>query len=230
MKNQTPGLARRIRKESAFTLIELLVVIAVISILAALIFPITGAVNRAKMRSKARAELAQIQNAIESYKAKLGHYPPDNPGNPTRNPLYFELLGTTNAGTAANPLYITLDGTARLTGSQFGTVFGPNVSGFVNCTQPGGSDEGRTAIAFLHDLKPGQSATLSNPPAKFLVCSVPLPATTVPAFLGQGSLTPFYYVSSTPTNNPSTYDLWVDIMIGGQTNRIANWSDKPIIP
>ena len=83
------------RSRFAFTLIELLVVIAVISILAALIIPIGKAVNRRKIISKARGELAQAETAIESYKDALGHYPPDNhlPGNlviPWRNQLYFE--------------------------------------------------------------------------------------------------------------------------------------------
>src|SRR5437016_13796989 len=64
----------------AFTLIELLVVIAVIAILAALIIPITAAVNRAKVLSRSRGELANIETAIEDYKATRGFYPPDTPG------------------------------------------------------------------------------------------------------------------------------------------------------
>src|SRR5437588_9390060 len=59
-----------LRARFAFTLIELLVVIAVISVLAAMLFPITGAVNRIKIRTKARAELAQVRTDIESYKSK----------------------------------------------------------------------------------------------------------------------------------------------------------------
>ena len=62
----------------AFTLIELLVVIAVIGVLAAMIIPVGLAVGRAKARSKAFAELSQVEIAIAQYKDKLGHYPPDN--------------------------------------------------------------------------------------------------------------------------------------------------------
>src|ERR1051326_5904375 len=89
----------------AFTLIELLVVIAVISLLAAMIFPITGAVTRNRIRARTRTELEKVVTGIESYKSKLGHYPPDNPDNPSINQLYYELLGTTNDGT----MYMTLD-------------------------------------------------------------------------------------------------------------------------
>ena len=42
-------------------------------------------------------------------------------------------------------------------------------------------------------------------------------------------LNPWRYVSSNPTNNPGEFDLWVDIIVGGKTNRICNWSDKPPI-
>ena len=77
------------RSLAAFTLIELLVVIAVISILAALIMPVGKAVNRKKILSKCRAELVQVEIAVENYKTALGHYPPDNNLDPRLNPLYF---------------------------------------------------------------------------------------------------------------------------------------------
>src|SRR4051812_19168230 len=86
-----------------FTLIELLIVIAIIAILAAMIIPVTGAVNRSKIRSKAHTELERVATCIELYKAKLGHYPPDNPNSPELNPLYFELVGTT----FTNGTYVT---------------------------------------------------------------------------------------------------------------------------
>jgi hypothetical protein len=44
---------------------------------------------------------------------------------------------------------------------------------------------------------------------------------------GGAQINPFRYVSSNPTNNPSSFDLWVDVVVGGKTNRISNWSDKP---
>ena len=62
-----------------FTLIEMLVVIAIIGILASLIFPVTAAVARARIRKSASAQLMQATTAIEEYKTKLGYYPPDNP-------------------------------------------------------------------------------------------------------------------------------------------------------
>src|SRR6266567_2938788 len=89
------GWCGRGQQRLGFTLIELLVVIAIIAVLAALIFPIASVVTRARIRARTQAELTQIETAIEQYKIKQGHYPPDNGGYWTTNQLFFELLGTT---------------------------------------------------------------------------------------------------------------------------------------
>ena len=217
------------RQHRAFTLIELLVVIAVISLLAAMIFPVTGAVTRNRIRSRARSELEQMVTAIDDYKAKLGHYPPDNPGNVLLNQLYFELMGTTNDGTA----YVTRDGTARIRDNlaSFKAFLGPSttVSGFVNSTKRAAGDEARAAKTFLTGLKSTQIGQVDGAPndnLKILICSVPDPNNLVSGHPGEN---PWRYNSSNPTNNPNSYDLWVDVLIGKKTNRVSNWSREPLI-
>jgi hypothetical protein len=42
--------------------------------------------------------------------------------------------------------------------------------------------------------------------------------------LGQSGINPWRYNSSNPTNNPGSYDLWVQLSISGKTNLICNWS------
>jgi len=211
-----------LRSPHAFTLIELLIVIAIIAILAAMVIPITGAVSRNKIRSKARVELERIATGIDLYKAKMGHYPPDNPGNPSTNQLYFELLGTT----LTNGIYTTLDGSGMVKATDLGTVYGGSpakVGGFMNSSQGTGGDEGRVSSAFVNSLKPDEVALISSPggdTVKIFVAGVPAPA---------GVLNTINYVSSSPTNNPNSYDLWVDIVISGKTNRLSNWSTQPII-
>ena len=32
--------------------------------------------------------------------------------------------------------------------------------------------------------------------------------------------------TANPTNNPSTYDLYIQLMINGKTNLICNWSKQ----
>jgi prepilin-type N-terminal cleavage/methylation domain-containing protein len=212
----------------AFTLIELLVVIAVISIIAAMIFPVTGAVNRAKIRRRAAGELAQVQVAIVAYKAKLGHYPPDSlaNGTPWINQLYYELKGTdtTNNATA----FVTLDRTAQLSTNAMGTIF--RVTGFINSSLLGSGDEARTPASFIKDLRPSgfQLVGLSGGQQAELLGTT-LDGPVMLQGVNGGKLNPWRYNSSNPTNSPSSYDLWVDVLIAGKTNRISNWSREPLI-
>ncbi len=197
---------------AAFTLIELLVVIAIMAILAAMIIPGTAAIKKKRIISKTQTELQQIVSGIERYKIKLGTYPPDNPNNLNVNQLYYELLGTTLNGNT----YKTRDGSSTIAASALPTAFGPTVGGFINCTKGAGGDEGTTAQTFLTGLKPNQIADTNG--VKILVASVG-------AAPGPNSkLNPWHYVMTNPTNNARSYDLWVDVMIGGKTNRISNWT------
>jgi prepilin-type N-terminal cleavage/methylation domain-containing protein len=219
---------------TAFTLIELLIVIAILSILAAMIFPVVGAVNRNKQLKTAQTQLQALALAIDSYKTKLGFYPPDNTNNVVTNQLYFELMGTTNRITAGVPdLWVTLDGSA-----QIGTSTSPNitqvfsVNGIANSTTHAHSDDNAaSASSFLNNLTPNQIGLIdpANPNIKILVCSVTWPPEKTPAPIPLNpALNPFRYVSTHPANNTGTYDLWVDIVIGGKTNRVCNWSPQPI--
>jgi type II secretory pathway pseudopilin PulG len=209
----------------------MLVVIAVIALLAALIFPITGAVNRNKIRTRTRGELMLIATAIDNYKGKLAINPPDNPSNPLVHQLYYELAGTRLVA----PFYVTLDGGTQIKapapGGVFATFPGPTgVSGFVNCSKGAGGGDEAQAVNFLKNLRPGMLATLANG-TKILISSTPMPdkwpSSTGP--LAGTTFNPIRYNSTNPTNNPSTYDLWVDVIIDRKTNRISNWTQQPII-
>jgi prepilin-type N-terminal cleavage/methylation domain-containing protein len=214
---------------SAFTLIELLVVISIITVLAALAFPAIKGIKQGATRKKVMVEMQRVETAIDSYKDKYNFYPPDNPGNPLINQLYFELLGTTNS--AANQ-YRTLDGSATINAADFRAVFGPNVTGFVNQTRDT-SGEGRVAVNFFSKagLPPSQVGAymVGGSNIRLIVCSVPWPSNRPDLIPGHPGLNPWRYNSSSPTNNPNSYDLWVDVIIGGKTNRISNWSASPQI-
>lgn len=214
--------ASRCPARGAFTLIELLVVIAIIAVLAALIFPAAAAIKRRATITKVQTELKQVSTAIDLYKEKFGFYPPDNPNQPAINQLYYELLGTV----LTNGDYQALDGSMRTNPTAVQTTFG--ASGFVNCTKGAGGDDGSVAVAFLKSLKPAQYGEIStNSSFRALVCSVPWPANSLYQPTPNPGLNPWRYMSSAATNNPGAYDLWVDVLIAGKTNRFSNWSKQP---
>jgi len=208
----------------AFTLVELLVVISIIGILAAFTVPVLSAVKRHQYISHTQAEMGQLQAAIDSYHAAYGFYPPDNPTNPMANQLYYELEGTFLDTT--NNVFETLDGSVQIPVGSVSSAFG--LGGFINCSKPGSSEDSQRARNFIHELSPRQTTTISNYPPTvgftILVGSVGGPDSTYQP-LGVSGLNPWRYKSSgTLTNNPGAYELYIQLVIGGKTNLVCNWS------
>jgi prepilin-type N-terminal cleavage/methylation domain-containing protein len=215
---------------TGFTLIELLVVIAIMAALAALLLPVAGAVKKHQYINNAQAEMAKLETAIDRYKAAYGFYPPDNHLSSTNpgvvNQLYYELVGTTNtAAVRGDPNYYPLDGQGvNLSGSYVSQAFG--VGGFLNCSKSGGGEDATVAKDFLPDLKPNQTTVISNKvQVTILITAVGGPDTTYQP-LGVQDKNPWRYISSNPTNNPGSYDLWVQLSIAGKTHLICNWNKQ----
>jgi prepilin-type N-terminal cleavage/methylation domain-containing protein len=226
----------KIQNRPAFTLIELLVVISIIAILAGFTIPVLKSVKRTEFINKTKAEMAQLETAIDSYKATYGSYPPSNPNYPAIpsqamfSPLYFELLGTTNNTGAGT--YYTLDGSANISDSTATMINAYGVSGFINCIKPGTGEDAVAAKNFLPDLKPNQIGLVSNNNAlaTVLLGSVggPDPSTIYNPFYpspGPAGVNPWRYVCP-GTKNPSSYDLWINLSIAGTTNLVCNWSQQ----
>lgn len=218
MKHKTTNSHRH-----AFTLIEMLVVISVIGVLAALLFPVAAVIKKNGTIKRAKAELSQLETGIENYKLKLGFYPPDNPGKPAENQLYFELLGTVQNGGRIE----TLDGSGQILWIQVSSTFGRVA--FSNLGARKGAEEGLIAENFLNaTLKTSQLGELSQG-VKVFVGPVAWPQNVLPWPTSVPGLNPWRYVSSNPTNNTKSYDLWIDLVISGKTHRISNWRKDPEI-
>ena len=78
-------------KRSGFTLVEVLTVIAIIALLAALILGLASSAQKKAARSKAEAEISQLENAVTDYQRKYGRVPL------TRDDLQNELIATSFA-------------------------------------------------------------------------------------------------------------------------------------
>ncbi|MBE2180357.1 MAG: type II secretion system protein [Chthoniobacterales bacterium] len=92
----------------AFTLVELLVVMAVIAILAGLSLTTLGYVNRKGGESRAKAEVAALAAAIDSFKQDHGAYPSN------KSVLFSELTGTATGSGAINKTKVYFEPTPRM--------------------------------------------------------------------------------------------------------------------
>ena len=209
----------------AFTLIELLTVIAVIAIIAALIFPVAGTVKRQTILHSAQAQMAQLETALERYKSVYGFYPPAS-SRVLTNQLYYELVGMTNVALPpASPIYQPLgDVSQQLTLAQLNAAFG--VSGFMNCSKPGADEAAARAENFLPELNTNQFGAISAGGAmvNLLVTPVGGPDSSYnPLGTANAGLNPWRYAYP-GTNNPGSYDLWIQLEIAGKTNLVCNWT------
>jgi len=92
-------------------------------------------------------------------------------------------------------------------------------------------EEGTTAYNFIKGFGPVEFQTDPTTGLKFLVASTPWPAQLAAGFPPFSGFVNGYcawrYSSTSPVNNTGSFDLWVDVLIGGKTNRICNWSRDP---
>ncbi len=203
----------------AFTLIELLTVIAIIGIIAALIFPVARTVNRQVIIHSAQAQMAKLETALERYKSVYGFYPPAS-ARALTNQLYYELEGMTNiAPPNLPPVYQPLgDASQQLTSAQVNLAFG--TSGFMNCNKPGSDEAAAHAANFLTELNTNEFSAVS---ANGVTVNLLVTSVGGPTPVGQTDANPWRY-SYPGTNNPGSYDLWVQLVIAGKTNLVCNWT------
>jgi prepilin-type N-terminal cleavage/methylation domain-containing protein len=218
-------LASATRPRLAFTLMELLIVISIISILAGLIIPAAIGIKNKSALNKAKSELRRVAEAIDRYKIRFGYYPPSSANNPWRNSLYFELMGSKRDGNR----FTSLDGAANITDSliysEFGVGDAASQKGSIsNCTKSN-DEESKPAEKLLTEAKSNQyyQYTSGGSTLRLLVCSVALPENG-PRPLAIPRVNPWAYLKN-GTNHPGSYDLWVDVVVAGKTNRISNWSE-----
>ena len=212
------------RRQKGFTLIELLTVISIIAIVAGLLVGLAPVAARSMRIKRVEADLQLLTTAIERYKDKFGHYPPDHvigqlPNglktvNPEINQLYYELTGFTY-NSIANAQGVLKSGGILYTNIVW-AVF--KKLGFVNA-----SSDTKEVSNFLPGLKANQVATLPEGTSQYEVLAVPVNGPRDYQGINGIKVNPWRYVSSNPTNNPNRFDLWAEIKVGKEIKIIGNW-------
>ena len=196
---------------AGFTLIELLTVISIIAVLAALVAGMSSSAKSARVNARAQADLRKLQTAIEAYKADRNAFPPDGlvqsgsrRVNPAVNPLFYELRGTE----LVNGGFRLKGGADSLRPDSIEQAFGRR--GFLNSS----ADASEPARSYL-DVKASEvkRVTVKGVNVDLLVTAFDWPkgvTDPAPPLAGTPS-NPWRYVSSSPTNNPGSYDLWLEM-------------------
>lgn len=218
------------RPGGGFTLIELLTVISIIALLAAIGASMAGVAGRKATESKLRSERDKLVTAIESYHADFNQYPPDNAQNgvnvnPVIHQLYYELTGTVS--TNQGRVYLSGDAGERLTETAIKTAF-HGAGGFVNAAAYPEKPKN-----YLRGLKPTQVKDIDLPggtEVELLVAPAPWPRKwqNLAPLRGLSTdwrvleINPWNYVSTKPTNNPASFDLWAV----WATGRVVNGTNE----
>jgi hypothetical protein len=134
--------------------------------------------------------------------------------------LLYELAGAVrDDSNPADPRYITpFD---DILASEIWSVYGgldvfpaPDRAGLVNAVNDE-KDPDTKVHRLLTTLKPDQYAKVAG---QFSL--------VVPVDGPGGKPNPWFYLrGANAVHNPDTFDLWVDIVVGGQTQRIGNWKN-----
>jgi len=214
-------------------LIEMLTVIAVIGLLAALVAGLSTLAGTKSRQNRIKAELNLLVTAIENYYADFAHYPPDQvlrqqaPTDPlvdsVTNQLFYELSGVIVDN--ANQQFYTAGRTETITTATVKQFFGTD--GFVNAQ----TDPKKSPRAYFQP-KSSQYAEISGPPpagpdVEVLVVPVKWPLNRADPPTGRKGINPWRYVSTQPTNNVSSFDLWAEWVERKDVKILSNWNPDP---
>ena len=215
-------------------MIEMLTVIAVIGLLAALVAGLSSLSGAKSRQNRIKAELNLLVMSIENFKGDFGHYPPDhvlpqqNPNDPlvdtVTNQLFYELSGVIVDN--VNKQFYTAGRTETINTTTVRAFF--NTDGFVNAR----TDAKATPRAYFQP-KSSQYAEISGPPpantpvVEVLVAPVKWPLNRADQPTGRKGVNPWRYVSTRPTNNVSSFDLWAEWVERKEVKILSNWNPDP---
>jgi general secretion pathway protein G len=109
--------ARKTARKTAFTILEILMVIAIIAVLVGITLTVGQGVQERSRVARARAELAVLAAALDSYKAQYGDYPQTGG---------FENAGPKTADESGGVAVLVANAESKLFNALFG-VFGPRM-------------------------------------------------------------------------------------------------------
>ena len=208
---------------------ETMAVIAVLLVLAFAGYGISKFVAAKILEARVRALFPQVCDqirqqrqtviaAIEAYRTRFGFYPPDHVlrrrpllVDAVTNTLFYEL-----AGVRYNPTYQLFEVRGMESAeSSFVKQF-LDCSGFTNCADNDALVQRFLPAGFL------PASQVHDDPDVFALGTLPYDASDWELMM-HFDTTSWRYVSTSPTNNPGKFDLWLEVKSKNQSITIGNW-------
>jgi hypothetical protein len=173
-----------------------------------------------KVRAAIREQRRELLSAIDAYKAHFGVYPPDHVVSrqplvvdAVKNPLLYELVGVIYNPT--NKMFQL--GRLKAAEANYVKEFF-QCDGFKNC---GEKPEQIKRFLTAVDLPARQ---LHDDPDVFAIGFFIRDERISPEVEWEFDVSSWRYVSSSPTNNPGKFDLWIEVKTKKRTVAIGNWN------
>ena len=172
--------------------------------------------------AKIRDQRQKVVSAIEAYKAHFGVYPPDHVlsrqplvVDAVKNALLYELIGVVYNPT--NKMFAV--GGLEAADAQYVKTFF-HCEGFKNCAEQ--ADQVQHFLPAFPSTA-WQARQLHDDPDVFALGFAVSYEESTPEVVWEIEVTPWRYVSSSPTNNPGKFDLWIELETKNQKVTIGNW-------
>jgi hypothetical protein len=221
------NLSRRLTGRETAAVIATVAVLAGLGYLAynfiaAKVFEARVSAALPKVCASLREQRRTLISALTAYKAHFGVYPPDAVLNrqplvvdAVKNPLLYELVGVVYNPT--NKMFAV--GGLEAADAQYVKDFF-HCDGFKNCAE---SAEQVQHFLPAFPTTVWRAVQLHDDPDVFaLGFNVPYDE-SAPKITWEFDVSSWRYVSSTPTNNPGSFDLWIELRTKHQTITIGNW-------
>jgi len=170
--------------------------------------------------AEVRHQRDAIAQALEAYKAQFGAYPPDHlisrqplVVDPVTNTLFYELCGV-----VLNPANTNIQ-VAGLEPADLAYV-----TNFFHCAPFRNFSERSDGVKRFLPKEHAASRQFHDDPDVFaLGCYITSEAVPFEV-VWEVDFSTWRYVSSSPTNNPGKFDLWIEIKTKDHAVTIGNWA------
>ena len=166
-----------------------------------------------------RQQRSAIVKAIEAYKSYFGFYPPDHVTS--RDPLRIDPVTNTLVYELSGVLLDPRNARVQVAGLEPADL--AFVTNFLHCAPFRNISNNPNGLKSFLAREFIQSRQFHDDPDVFVLAFYVTSGAVPTELVWELDLGSWRYVSTSPTNNPGKFDLWMDIHYHDRTVTIGNW-------